>query len=86
MTASISNDGGKTWPSTLLLDARDDVSYPDVTIAPDGSICIIYDHARYDGGDILFSRVTEEDIKAGHLVSAKSFAGAVVSHTHPIPR
>ncbi len=86
MTAALSDDGGKTWPYKLLLDARDNVSYPDAAIAPDESICLIYDHDRYNGGDILFSRITEADIEAGHLVSANSFAGAVVSHTRPVPR
>ena len=86
LTAALSDDGGKTWPYTLLLDARDTVSYPDAVVAPDGAICIIYDHARKQGGDILFSRITESDIEAGHLVSADSFAGAVVSHTRPIPQ
>ena len=30
LTAFLSEDGGKTWPYTLLLDARSGVSYPDV--------------------------------------------------------
>src|SRR5690606_17854211 len=29
LTARLSTDEGKTWSSTLLLDERDDVSYPD---------------------------------------------------------
>ena len=85
LTVAISDDNGKSWPHRLLLDAREAVSYPDVALAPDGAICIIYDHARYAGGDILLSRVTEADIEAGRLISPDSFAAQVVSHTRPIP-
>ncbi|MGM9564350.1 MAG: exo-alpha-sialidase [Faecousia sp.] len=78
MTVAISEDGGYTWTDRLLLDARH-VSYPDLTIAPDGTIYIQYDFDRYGEQIIYLSRVTVEDIKAGSLVSEGSFINRIVN-------
>lgn len=51
LTAMLSEDEGKTWPYKLLLDARDDVSYPDAKEAADGYIYITYDRER---GEYLY--------------------------------
>lgn len=72
MTAWLSEDDGKTWKGGLLLDGRKDVSYPDGTQTADGTIWIIYDHARYKGGDILLARFREEDVLAGICVSSEA--------------
>ncbi len=80
LTAMLSEDDGKTWPYALLLDERTPVSYPDVSQTPDGTIYIAYDFQRgahyHPNTDytnharaLLYARVTEEDIRAGELIS-----------------
>lgn len=66
MTAFISTDGGKTWPHKLLLDARDNVSYPDADQTPDGRIHVVFDRERTSAKDILYCRFTEEDVIKGN--------------------
>lgn len=65
MTASLSKDGGKTWPYQLLLDSRENVSYPDADQTPDGAIHVVFDRDRTGAKDILYCRFTEEDILKG---------------------
>ena len=74
-----SKDAGKTWSEGLLLDARDQVSYPDAAIGSDGRIYIIYDRERCAAREILTACITEEDILAGKLVSEGSFLQAVIN-------
>ncbi len=83
-TVALSDDDGATWPFKLLLDPRHDTSYPDMIQGADGSIYIIHDCARYRGGYILLSRLTEADIEAGRLVDPDSFAAQIISHTGPV--
>lgn len=66
MTAFISKDGGKTWPHKLLLDARENVSYPDADQTPDGKIHVVFDRERTRAKDILYCRFTEEDVIKGN--------------------
>ncbi len=90
LTAMISRDNGETWEGFLLLDGRQNVSYPDVTQAPDGTIYVIYDRergaaqptlkaAQACAREILLAKIREEDIFAGALVSENSTLAAVVS-------
>lgn len=72
MTALLSEDEGKTWNFKIILDERDNVSYPDATETNDGRIFIVYDHDRYGKKEILLSIITEEDIKTGKIVSQSS--------------
>ncbi len=76
LTALLSDDDGATWKWSLLLDGRNDVSYPDVTEDGDGNIYVIYDRERgcfkksmsealKDAREILLCKFTEDDIKAG---------------------
>lgn len=62
LTASLSEDDGKTWPWHLLLDGRELVTYPDAVQAPDETIHIIYDRDRTGVGEILFQSITEQEI------------------------
>ncbi len=89
LTALISEDECKSWKYTLLLDERG-CSYPDVKEADDGYIYITYDHGRgcflhsldevyADTREILFAKITEEDIMAGKIVSAGSFLKKTIS-------
>jgi len=69
LTAFLSTDDGKTWSGKLLLDERDNVSYPDIAQAPNGDIYIHYDRERTGAAEILFARFREEDVQAGKLIS-----------------
>ena len=89
LTALLSEDDGKTFPYSLLLDERRYVSYPDVAEDEDGSLYVIYDRERGGGKcaedayrsarEILIARICEEDIIKGKLVSEKSYLSRVVS-------
>ena len=90
LTALLSEDDGKTFPYTLLLDERDQVSYPDAIECDDGYIYITYDRERgcyknsleeayADAREILTAKITEDDIINGRLVSEGSFLKNVVS-------
>ena len=90
LTALLSEDDGETFPYSLLLDERNEVSYPDVAEGEDGSLYIAYDRERgcekrsmeqvyACAREILIARVTEDDIIAGELVSDRSFVKGVVS-------
>lgn len=66
MTAFLSKDGGKTWPYTLLLDARENVSYPDADQSSDGTIHVVFDRDRTGAKDILYCRFTESTMLRGN--------------------
>ena len=86
MTASLSEDDGRTWPYHLLLYAPEGVSYPDGCEYSDGHLALIYDFDRSKGGYIFLSRITEEDLLAGRLVSPDSVLNLEVSHSRPVSR
>ena len=79
MMAFLSEDGGKTWIGGLTLDPRNNVSHPDFSQAPDGSICMVWDRDRGRAGEILFARFTEDDVRAGRYVSEKAVPATVVN-------
>ena len=90
LTALLSEDDGKTFPHTLLLDGRKNVSYPDLIEAEDGTLYVIYDHERgavysknknyeNDAREILMAKFTEADVLAGALVSPESRLAVTVS-------
>ena len=70
LTAYISDNQGKSWKGGLLLDERLEISYPDGFQHEDGRIFIQYDRKR-EGGELLLSVFTEEDVLAGKDVSGK---------------
>jgi len=70
-SAWLSEDDGKTWKGGLVIDDRENVTYPDGFQAPDGTIYVSYDHNR-GPGEINMAKFTEEDILAGKLVSPQS--------------
>ncbi len=67
MTAFLSKDGGKTWPYKLLLDARENVSYPDANQSNDGQIHVVFDRERTGAKDILYCKFTENDLIMGNV-------------------
>ncbi len=83
LTAFLSEDDGKTWKYQLLLDDRENVSYPDGAIGEDGFIYVVYDRERGSlknsldeaygcAREVLYAKITEEDIIAGKLQSEGS--------------
>ena len=90
LAAMLSEDEGKTWKYSLMLDERKDVSYPDGKEADDGYIYITYDRERgaflgslEEAGkcarEILMAKITEEDIIAGKLVNKDSKLKCIIS-------
>ena len=90
LTVQLSEDDGKTWSEGLLLDERNQVSYPDAKEAEDGFIYITYDRergcakksleeAQADAREILMAKVTEEDILAGKPVNEGSKLKQVIN-------
>ncbi len=67
LTAYVSDDGGETWKGGLLIDERNNVSYPDGTQSPDGTIYVIYDWERGRDKNILMAAFTEADVRAGRF-------------------
>lgn len=83
LTALLSDDDGKTFKYSLLLDERDNVSYPDAVECGDGFIYAVYDRERgsykksleeayKDAREILIAKFTESDIISGKLISNDS--------------
>ena len=67
LTAFLSEDDGNTWSDGLMLDERENVSYPDGVQAEDGTIYVIYDFERKGEKEILMARFTENDVARGKL-------------------
>lgn len=90
LTALLSDDDGKTFKYSLLLDERDWVSYPDAVEADDGFIYVTYDRERgaykkslaevyADAREILIAKFTEQDIIDGKLNNKDSKLKIVAS-------
>lgn len=67
LTALLSYDDGKTFPHSLLLDERAEVSYPSGNVTEDGRVVVAYDRERIAAREILLASFCEEDIKNGKL-------------------
>jgi len=63
IVACLSADEGETWSEGLLLDERDNVSYPDAALAPDGTLYAVHDRDRNGVGEILLSTFSKSDIR-----------------------
>lgn len=90
LTALLSDDECRSWKYKLLLDERNEVSYPDATETKDGFIYITYDRERgcgkknidevyKDAREILYAKITEEDIIAGELINPESRLKSIIS-------
>ncbi|MFC2123992.1 sialidase family protein [Bacteroidota bacterium] len=71
LTAKISKNDGDTWNDGLILDERQNISYPDGVQDKNGLIWIVYDRERYKDGEILMATFHEKDVIAGEDVSGK---------------
>jgi len=69
LMAFISDDDGASWQGGLMLDERDDITYPDGVQAPDGKIYVVYDNTRTPLGIIQLAVFTEEDVRAARPVT-----------------
>jgi hypothetical protein len=85
LSAYLSEDECHTWSASLLLDAREPVSYPDAVCEQQGNICVIYDRGRTTHKEILLARFTEADILAGKIVTPDSFLAKVISKAPTVP-
>ncbi|MBQ4051456.1 MAG: exo-alpha-sialidase [Oscillospiraceae bacterium] len=65
LTALLSDDDGRTFPHSLLLDERSDVSYPSGNITKDGRAIVAYDRERTGAREVMLASFTEEDIRNG---------------------
>lgn len=64
LMAFVSDDDGLTWKGGLMIDEREDVTYPDGVQAADGTIYLVYDHQRTPLGEVLMAKFREEDVRA----------------------
>lgn len=78
MTAFLSDDDGRTWKHSLLIDPGQS-SYPDAVQDADGTIYLVHDRGRFSFGEIVISRFREEDIIAGTVVDRNSFLNQIIS-------
>lgn len=72
LMAFVSDDDGVSWVGGLMLDEREDVTYPDGVQAADGTIYIVYDRNRTPDGIIQLAVFTEADVRAGSLTGDRS--------------
>lgn len=72
LTAYLSSDEGKTWQGGLVIDERNNVSYPDGFQAPDGTIYIVHDRERSKEREVLMAKFTEADILAQAFINKES--------------
>jgi len=69
LMAFVSDDDGRSWQGGLMIDDRENVTYPDGVQAPDGTVYIIYDYNRTPDGAILMATFAEDDARAGKPVT-----------------
>jgi len=67
LTVCLSADDGKTWPWQVVVDSRENVSYPDADFYG-GKIYLLHDFERNRGMEILLSVFTEEDVIKGRKI------------------
>lgn len=79
LTAFLSGDDGKTWPYQLMIDERENVSYPDAVQDTSDRIYVCYDRSRTGAKEILLATFTEEDIIRGEFISDFSEKKIVIS-------
>ena len=78
MTAFLSEDDGRSWKYSLVIDYGDS-SYPDAVQAEDGTIYLVHDRGRFSFREIVISRFDENDIISGTLSGDNSFVNQIIS-------
>lgn len=90
LTVMLSDDECKTWKHKFVIDEREQVSYPDAAEDDNGYIYITYDRERGCGAksleiasrsarEILYAKITEDDIAEGKIVSKDSKLKCIIS-------
>lgn len=79
LTAYVSADDGLSWSQGLLLDEREDVSYPDGQQGPDAKIHIVYDRARTKDREILLCTFSETAVRVGRSAASADMRKTLVS-------
>jgi predicted neuraminidase len=85
LTAFLSNDDGRTWPWSLLIDKSSPVSYPDLVEDKDGWLYLIHDKGRMTFKEILLSRFKETDVISGKLCENNSYVCKIISKAPDLP-
>jgi hypothetical protein len=83
LTATLSDDDGKSWYGNLLLDERNEVSYPDGIETAEGVSYVVYDRERAQAKEILYATFTEADVEAGRPVSDKCRLKQIINRGIP---
>jgi len=91
MKICLSEDGGDTFPYEMVLDDRENASYPDLAEDENGNLYIVYDRERDNriklnretwlseaAKEILICRISVDDVKSNTL-SEGSFLQKVIS-------
>jgi hypothetical protein len=78
LVAYLSTDNGATFPYTLPIDLRQDVTYP-YAYEKDGLIHVTWDKGRFLEKEIRLAMFTEDDVKAGAYTSASSVELGIIS-------
>lgn len=79
LTVYMSEDNGKTWPYSLVIDERGGAAYPDTVQVENGNIYVAYERGRIDQTELRYSMFTEKDIKAGKFVSSNHVYRRVIT-------
>ena len=64
LCVSLSSDGGVTFTHRLIVDNHIGVSYPDIAVADNGDIYVVWDRNRNGAGEILYTKLTEQQLLA----------------------
>ena len=78
LVAQLSEDDGRNWIGALVLDTRQNISYPDGMEDENGLIHVVYDRERYKDREILMCAFREEDILSGGIVSPDAHLRQVI--------
>jgi hypothetical protein len=78
LVAYLSMDNGDTFPYSIVIDGRTDVSYP-CAYEDNGNIYITWDKGRYLQKEIRFAVINEEDIIQGKYQSTDAVELGIIS-------
>ena len=78
LVAQLSENDGCNWIGALVLDTRQNISYPDAVEEENGLIHVVYDRERFKDREILMCAFREEDILTGGVVSPDAYLRRVI--------
>lgn len=83
LVAYLSKDNGETFPYTLPIDLRTDVTYPYAYQDEAGLIYATWDKGRFHEKEIRYAIFTEEDLLAGQYHSESAVELGIISKLNP---